>query len=526
MSTRTHDRTRLAPVLVAAVLAGTGGWTARSAGQAPPPPPAPQIASLPRLPAGTVGPRNVIFVLVDDLRFDALGFQGHPWIETPHLDQLARSGVVLRNAFVTTALCSPSRASILTGQYAHRHRVVDNNNPVPPDTTFFPQYLQKAGYETAFIGKWHMGGASDAPQPGFDRWVSFRGQGTYLPSKNGLNVDGTAVSQRGYITDELTDYALDWLKGRSATRPFFLYLSHKAVHADFTPAARHQGRYRDKPFTPPVTMADTPENYDGKPMWVRNQRNSWHGVDFPYHSDLDMAAYYRRYAETLLAVDDSMGRIVSHLRERGLLDSTIVMFMGDNGFAFGEHGLIDKRTAYEESMRVPLLMAGGGLPAGAVVSEVVANIDVAPTVIEAAGLTPPAMDGRSFLPLARGENVPWRDTLLYEYYWERNFPQTPAMHALRGARYKYIRYYGLWDTDELYDLQADPLERRNLIRDPAHQPVVTRMNAELFKTLDATGGLYIPLAPDRGGSNNLRRPGGARGAEFPPHMFPPVKPTP
>jgi N-acetylglucosamine-6-sulfatase len=271
-------------------------------------------------------------------------------------------------------------------------------------------------------------------------------------------------------------------------------------------------------------MADTPENYDGKPMWVRNQRNSWHGVDFPYHSALDIASYYRRYAETLLAVDESVGRIVQLLRDRGLLESTIVVFMGDNGFAFGEQGLIDKRTAYEVSMRVPLLMAGGGLPAGRTVDDVVANIDIAPTVLEAAGLMPPAMDGRSFLPLVRGERIPWREALLYEYYWERNFPQTPAMHAVRGARYKYIRYYGLWDTDELYDLQADPLEKRNLIRDPAHTPVVTRMNRELFETLAATGGLYIPLAPDAGNSQNLRRRSGSSRADFPPYMFAPVKP--
>ena len=490
--------------------------------------------------------RNVIFILVDDLRFDMLGVQGHPWVETPHLDALARSGVQMRNAFVTTALCSPSRASILTGQYAHRHRVVDNNNPVPPGTTFFPQYLQKAGYDTAFIGKWHMGPESDAPQPGFDRWVSFRGQGTYLPSKNGLNVDGRAVAQRGYITDELTDYAVDWLKARPSDRPFFLYLSHKAVHADFVPAERHKGRYAGKPFTPPKTMAEAPPE-SGRPMWVRNQRNSWHGVDFPYHSDLNIAEYYRRYAETLLAVDDSVGRVVALLRERGLLDSTIVMFMGDNGFAFGEHGLIDKRTAYEPSMRVPLLVSGGGLPAGRTVDDVVANIDIAPTVLEAAGISavaatsrgaergagapasdepggvqgspPSIMDGRSFLPLARGERVPWRDTLLYEYYWERNFPQTPAMHALRGSRYKYIRYYGIWDTDELYDLNADPLETRNLIRDPAHRDAATRLNAQLFETLQATGGLYIPLAPDRGNAQNLRRPGGSKAADFPEVFF-------
>ena len=466
-------------------------------------------------------PRNVIFVLVDDLRFDALGIMKHPWLETPNLDALARSGVHLRNAFVTTALCSPSRASILTGQYAHRHRVVDNNNPVPPGTTFFPQYLQKAGYDTAFFGKWHMGAESDAPQPGFDRWVSFRGQGTYLPSKNGLNVDGRPVPQRGYITDELTDYAMDWLKGRKNDRPFFLYLSHKAVHGDFVPAERHKGRYAEKPFAPPPTMAETPANYEGKPMWVRNQRNSWHGVDFPYHSDRNIAEYYRQYAETLLAVDDSVGRIVSFLRERRILESTIVIFMGDNGFAFGEHGLIDKRTAYEESMRVPLLMSGGGLPAGRSVEEVVANIDIAPTVLEAAGLTPPPMDGRSFLPLARGERIPWRETLLYEYYWERNFPQTPAMHAVRGAQYKYIRYYGIWDTDELYDLRADPSETRNLVRDASYRDVVQRLNAELFETLAATGGLYIPLAPDRGVSQNLRRRSGSKSAEFPSYFFGP-----
>ncbi len=513
---------RLTGFVLAAALV-MGGWAITRAGQTAAP--AAPVAPLARA-ADAQPPLNVVFVLVDDLRFDAFGFMGHPWIETSHLDALAKRGVQFRNAFVTTALCSPSRATILTGQYAHRHRVVDNNNPVPPGTTFFPQYLQKAGYETAFIGKWHMGGDSDAPQPGFDRWVSFRGQGQYLPAKNGLNIDGKPVPQRGYITDELTDYALDWLKGRSAARPFFLYLSHKAVHADFTPAERHRGRYRDKPFTPPETMADTPANYEGRPMWVRNQRNSWHGVDFPYHGTLDIAAYYRRYAETLLAVDDSVGRVVAQLREQGLLDSTVIMFMGDNGFAFGEHGLIDKRTAYEVSMRVPLLMAGGGLPAGATVSDVVANLDIAPTVLDAAGLVPPAMDGRSVLPLARGQRIPWREGLLYEYYWERNFPQTPAMHALRGAKYKYIRYYGIWDTDELYDLEADPLEKRNLIREPGLQKVVAQMNADLFKTLQATGGMYIPLGPDRGGTNNLRSPTGSSGAEFPPNMFPKGKPTP
>jgi N-acetylglucosamine-6-sulfatase len=171
-----------------------------------------------------VKPRNIVFILADDHRYDAMGFLGHPFLETPQMDAMARNGVHLQNAFVTTALCSPSRASILTGLYAHRHRVVDNNNPVPAGTVFFPQYLQQAGYETAFVGKWHMGGERDDPQPGFNYWVSFKGQGTYLPNANGLNVNGKRVPQKGYITDELTDYALDWLKGRQNSKPFLLYL--------------------------------------------------------------------------------------------------------------------------------------------------------------------------------------------------------------------------------------------------------------------------------------------------------------
>jgi N-acetylglucosamine-6-sulfatase len=478
-----------------------------------------EVLTLPSLPGAK--PRNIIFILTDDQRYDALGFMGHPFLETPHLDSLARNGVHLKNAFVTTALCSPSRASILTGLYAHRHRVVDNNNPVAKGTVFFSQYLQKAGYETAFFGKWHMGGESDDPQPGFDHWVSFRGQGTYLPTKAGLNVNGQRVARKGYITDELTDYALDWLQARKPDKPFMLYLGHKAVHAEFIPAERHKGRYQNKPFTPPKTMADTPENFADKPMWLKNQRNSWHGVDFAYHSDLDIGKYYRDYCETLLAVDDSVGRVLDFLRERKWLDSTLVIFMGDNGFQFGEHGLIDKRVAYEESMRVPLLMQCPELfKGGTVVEKMVANLDIAPTILEAAGLrAPDSMDGRSFLPLAKGRDVPWRDRLLYEYYWERNFPQTPTVHALRTEQYKYIHYFGIWDIDELYDLKNDPQETRNLIFNAEHKAVVQKLNQDLFDLLKATDGMYIPLQPDRGGVNNLRRQSGAKPAEFPPQFY-------
>ncbi|HET6889785.1 MAG TPA: sulfatase, partial [Pyrinomonadaceae bacterium] len=465
-------------------------------------------------------PRNVIFILTDDQRYDAMGFlRGQPFLETPNLDRLAHDGVHLRNAFVTTALCSPSRASILTGQYAHRHRVVDNDSPVPPGLIFFPQYLQRAGYETAFIGKWHMGGPIDDPQPGFDHWVSFKGQGSYLPDENGLNVDGKRVPQKGYITDELNSYALDWLKQRPRNKSFMLYLSHKAVHADFIPAQRHRGRYSDKEFVPPPSMK--PENVQGAPMWVRNQRNSWHGVDFPYHSDLNIAEYYKRYAETLLAVDEGVGHMVELLKQKGMLDSTLILLMGDNGFAFGEHGLIDKRTAYEESMRVPLVMQCPELFRGStVVNEVVANIDIAPTILEAAGLKPPNnMDGQSFLPLAQGKQVTWRDHLLYEYYWEWAFPHTPTIYALRGDRYKYIHYYGLWDINELYDIQADPKETRNLISSPEHQEVVRNLRREMFDLLERSNGLSIPVKPVHWGQQNLRQEGGSKAAEFPPQLI-------
>jgi N-acetylglucosamine-6-sulfatase len=468
-------------------------------------------------------PRNVIFILADDHRYDAMGFlKAQPWLETPQMDRLAREGAHLKNAFVTTALCSPSRASILTGVYAHKHRIVDNNTAIPAGTTFFPQLLQKAGYKTAFVGKWHMGHEGDDPQPGFDHWVSFLGQGSYLPTKDGLNVNGKKVPQKGYITDELTDYALEWLDTVPTSQPYFLYLSHKAVHADFVPAERHKGKYRDAKFVEPPTMAKEGEFAQGRPMWVQNQRNSWHGVDYPYHTSLDVGEYFKRYAETLMAVDESIGRVLDALARRGELDSTLVIYMGDNGFAFGEHGLIDKRTAYEESMRVPMLARCPELFAGGqTVNGIVANLDIMPTVLDAAGVpVPQGLDGASMLPLLKGNRpAGWRTELLYEYYWERNYPQTPTVHALRGDRYKFIRVQGVWDIEELYDLQEDPLEGKNLIFSAKHKQVVEEMRKRLFDILEETGGMNIPMQRDGGGQGNKRHPTRGGAAPFPPELI-------
>lgn len=463
-------------------------------------------------------PLNVVFILADDHRHDALGFTGRfPGLQTPNLDRLAREGCHVRNAFVSTALCSPSRASILTGQYAHRHTIVDNQAPLPKGLTFFPQLLQKAGYQTAFFGKWHMGNADDAPQPGFHHWESFRGQGVYYNPT--LNINGKRVSygDSTYTPDLLTGHAVDWMRKRDPKKPFFLYLSHKSVHAPFQPARRHRGRYRTLPVSYPpsmyLTKTDTskiwgappardPEtgelkaNLADTPLWVKNQRYSWHGVDYLYHGTMGFNEFYRDYLETLLGVDDSVGEVLKFLRENGLDQNTVVMYMGDNGFSFGEHGLIDKRHMYEESMRVPLLVRGSGVvPAGLKLENVVQNVDIGPTILAMAGLpAPKAMQGTSFLPLLRGQAQPgWKNEVFYEYYWEYDFPQTPTMFGVRTDRYKYIFHHGVWDTNELYDLQADPWEMNNLIRSPQHQAIAKGLRGKVFDWLEGTGGMQIPL---------------------------------
>ena len=442
-------------------------------------------------------PRNVVLILSDDHRYDFLGFMpaAPDWLETPSLDRMARSGAHVLNAFVTTSLCSPSRASILTGQYAHRHGVVDNTSPVPAGTVFFPRLLQKTGYRTAYVGKWHMGEAEadDDPRPGFDHWISFPGQGVYQDPV--LNVNGVRGRAKGYTTDVLTDSALAWLERRDAARPFFLYLSHKATHAEFIPPERYQGRYAGAKIPYPPTMANTEGNYRGKPRWVREQRYGWHGVDYAYHGDLVFDTFYRRYAETLLALDEGVGRVLDYLERSGLSKNTLVLYMSDNGFSLGEHGLIDKRHAYEESIRIPMLAwAPGFIAPGSTVRELVRNIDVAPTILALAGVDRPAdMDGRSVLGALRGEPPGEPVELLYEYYWEYAFPHTPTVFALRGPRYKYIYYHGVWDLGELYDLQTDSLEQHNLIEVPALQERIRDMRHRLFDRLETGGGMRIPL---------------------------------
>lgn len=466
---------------------------------------------------------NIVFILIDDLRHDVFGFAGHPFIQSPNIDALANGGMRFDNAFVTTSLCSPARASFLTGQFMHNHRVVNNSDLMPAGTVTFPQLLKSSGYETAFVGKWHMGGTTDQARPGFDHWVSFRGQGAYFPEGQQLNVDGRRVAQRKYMTDELTDYASDWISSRDQKKPFLMYLSHKGVHGLYDPAPRHRDRYKDASIDPPKW------DESGMPMWVKDQRNSWHGIEFPYHgrAGQTISEMYRHYCEMILSIDESVGRLMSSLELIGATENTIVIFTSDGGHLWGEHGLIDKRCAYEESIRIPMLVHWPGtIPVHSRCPAIVSNIDVAPTLLEIAGVeVPDQMDGQSFRALLTNPNASdgRQLALLYEYYWEPAFPQTPTTFALRESRYKFIQYHGIWDTDELYDLKVDPRESHNMILRPEHQARVKRMRAELHRRLRESDGLVIPLGLKRNHGSNQRSPDGSRRSRFPRHMIQPEK---
>lgn len=501
-------------VLLLAIVSGTGMAAAAQPSEAP-------------------KRRSILFILVDDQRWDAMSALGHPFLQTPAADALAANGVRFANAYVTTSLCSPSRATILTGLYAHSHRVVDNSSGMTPGLRFFSQDLQDAGYRTAFIGKWHMGSSSDEPRPGWNHWVSFAGQGNYFPElpngrKAQLNVDGQHVPQTDYITDELTDYSLRWLREQQkGTAPWMLFLSHKAVHHEFMPAPRHKGRYAQAEVKPFPSSKGTPQD-ELKPMWARNQRNSWHGAEYPFHGTSgDVSDLYRRYCETLLAVDESTQRLLDFLRETKQLESTLIIYMGDNGHMWGEQHLIDKRTAYEPSIRIPLLLHCPEITGGArVISEMAANLDIAPTLLDAAGIKPsPRHQGRSLLPLARGERVAdWRTELLYEYFWERWAPSTPTLHALVTPQWKFVRAYGVWDVHELYDLKNDPHELTNLYPNPAYRQRWLAMDKRLFELLAETGGDSLPL--QRGWAGNAkeeRSPAASSWAPFPQSLTSPAR---
>jgi N-acetylglucosamine-6-sulfatase len=446
-------------------------------------------------------PPNVVVVLVDDLRWDDIGVAGHPFVQTPAIDRLAREGTRFTNAFATTPLCSPSRAAILTGQYVHTNGIIDNTarDGASHKLETFAIPLERAGYQTGFFGKWHMGN-DDTRRPGWTHWVAMKGQGEAVDPH--LNVDGERLTVKGYVTDVLTDYTVRFIE-RAKDRPFLVFLAHKALHpnvaqrddgsvaqlegqrAGFVAADRHRGRYADRPVPrrPNAMVAPSAKPALQRPLPGLPPLSPTTGTP-----DADV----RDRLEMLLGVDESLARIEQTLRDAGVLDDTVVIFTSDHGYFYGEHGLNEeRRLAYEETARIPLIVRYPPVArAGAVEPRLTQIIDLAPTLLElTATQDTVTRQGRSLTPLLRGEESPWRSSVLIEYYSDTVFPRIVTMgyQAVRTERHKYIDYLELSGMDELYDLQNDPHELNNLIDSEPGRQLLPELQRELTRLQQESG---------------------------------------
>ncbi len=464
---------------------------------------------------------NLLVILIDDLRYDEFGAGGHPYMRTPNVDRLAHEGALFERAFHTTPICSPNRASIVTGQYASRHGIIDN---VARDAMShrLPNYhveLQRLGYETAHIGKWHMGN-DGMPRPGYDYWVSYDGHGKLMDPR--LNHDGKYVQHHGYITDIMNGLAVEFLE-RRRDRPFSLFFAHKAVHPDAEQAAdgtlrisaqggyvvadRHRDLYRDAVFPRTPNMMSEADVVRQKPAWaecfaLRSGETAQKILGALQSRSQDEI---RRRAQMMAAVDEGLGAIFATLERQGQLDDTFVVFLGDNGFFFGEHALgPERRFAYEEGIRSPFLVRyPRRVEAGLRLFDLVICQDIAPTMLALAGGRPgPQIQGRSLLPLfakgakpaRKGSRAGWRKSFLVEYWAEQAMPWLVGMtyKAVRTDRWKYIHWVNrgrAGELDELYDLDADPWELVNLNGRRALAPVRERLRRELKALIAQAVGL-------------------------------------
>lgn len=442
---------------------------------------------------------DILFILLDDLRWDALSFKGHPYVKTPNIDTLREGGASLENAFCTTSICCPSRATFLTGTYANRHGVIDNETSEynPDITPPLTKYLQQAGYKTAMIGKWHMGHSAE-PRPYFDHWISFEGQGKYNDIE--VNVDGKMEQWTGYTTDILTDKAIAFINRQPKNQPYFCMLSHKAVHEPFEPHPRHKEAFgKDQVDIEPESWKD---DFEGKPAWLhrdqaRDVRWSYRTRDYETENlpeSIDHEEWkkgQKKYIEQfrcLAAVDDGVGKLLTVLKNRGTLENTLIIFSSDNGYFHGEHRRWDKRLAMEESLRIPMVVAyPGHIMPGSSVTQLVSNVDFAPTVLDYAGIAvPDQMQGNSMRSLFEQKDPEWRESVFYEY-WVDLVHSIPTMTAVRTDQYKLIQYPEIDDLDELYDLQADPHELNNLAVNPEYAELHKKMEQLMAEQKKETG---------------------------------------
>nr|WP_297426335.1 sulfatase [uncultured Actinotalea sp.] len=462
---------------------------------------------------------NIVLVLTDDHAAHAIGAYGSVVNTTPRIDEIGRQGCVLDHCYATNSLCSPSRASILTGTYSHVNGVTTLETPIDASQPTFVSQLRAAGYRTAVVGKWHMGHGAGHDPEGFDYWDVVIEQGEYhdprFLSPSGLR------TEPGYATDVITDLALRWADGLDGDDPFCLLIFHKAPHRPWEPDAAHADLYTD-PVPVPRTFDDDLATRTSSARRAAMRIAEHLGVEDlkqdppPGLTYEELALWkYQRFMEDYLrcvaSVDDNVGRVADWLRERGDLDDTLLMYSSDQGFFLGEHGWFDKRFMYEESIRMPFLLSyPRRLEPGTRYDGIVTNVDLARTILDAAGVPAhPRMQGRSFWPeLARSDDgaaTPGQADLppegFYYRYWEHDdvFHKAPAHYGYRDRRYKIIYYYndglGLAGTGsfsyagewELYDLERDPDELRNVADDPDYAEVRARLEVDLWRAQAAVG---------------------------------------
>ena len=461
-------------------------------------------------------PPNIVVFFSDDHAYQAISAYGDPrkLIETPNIDRLAREGMRFDRCLVTNSICGPSRATLLTGKYSHLNGFYNNTNcTFDGSQTTFPKLLKGAGYQTAMIGKWHLG----SNPTGFDEWRILPGQGVYYHPP--MIHNGEKIQETGYITDLITNYSAEWLKSRDRSRPFLLMCQHKAPHREWSPAIRHLGHDRDRKYSEPSTLFD---DYSGRGLAEHDQHMSIEKImnendlklDFSLkrYTEAEKAAWnsyyeprnqafqkshlegkdlvrwkYQRYLHDYLgcvkAVDEGVGTILKLLDDEGLAENTIVIYTSDQGFYLGEHGWFDKRWIFEESLRSPLLIRWPGVTAkGSTSTAIVSNLDVAETLLDAAGLSiPDEMQGRSLVPLLRGETpADWRKSFYYEYFEYPEPHHVRPHHGVVTDRHKLVHFEGSdLDAWELFDLKTDPLELTDIYRKPSSEKVIAELNPEL-----------------------------------------------
>ena len=446
---------------------------------------------------------NILFIMSDDHAAHAISCYGSRINKTPNIDRIAREGMRFDNCFCTNSICSPSRASILTGKYSHINGVKTLSDKFDGRQQTFPKLLQKAGYQNAVIGKWHLGHGGVSDPTGFDYWIVLPGQGLYHNPE--IFDMGKKKVIDGYATDIITDLSIDWLKNRSKDKPFCLLCHHKAPHRPWDPDEKHADMYDDIEIPEPENFNDDYKNRASAAAAATmrierdlNQRDLKQDPP-PNLSPEELKKWkYQRYIKDYLrciaSIDDNIGRLLDYLDEEGLTDDTIVIYTSDQGFFLGEHGWFDKRFIYEESIRMPFLVRyPREIKPGTANGRMILEVDCAPTFLDYAGVPiPEDIQGRSFRPLMRGETPPnWRTSMYYRYWMHLAHHGVYAHYGVRTERYKLIYYYaealdatGAIDDPkppewELFDLEKDPMEMKNVYDNPTYAEIVKQLKTEL-----------------------------------------------